>query len=53
VVFFDLAPGTAPLHAHKKGGKNNLPTLREFVFSARYFFNANIPGPTFFTPGMV
>ena len=36
----------------KRAGRT-LPALREFVVSARYFFNANIPGPVFFRPGIV
>ena len=36
----------------KKAGRNP-PAFREFTMSAPYFFNANIPGPVFFRPGIV
>jgi hypothetical protein len=38
----------------QKGGRKKSPRLYLIRSSvAPYFFNANIPGPTFFTPGIV
>jgi hypothetical protein len=37
----------------KRRGENSPPFVNSLCLPALYFFNANIPGPVFFTPGIV